>query len=113
MQQKKSSTTTYTVIAVVLVVGAAIYFYMQGGSVPDGVTSLEVAEYTEATIAGSKVLGLLNQIRGLEIDKSIFDSPAYQTLRDYTVEIPEVNVGRINPFAPISGSSHISGGEDL
>ena len=49
----------------------------------------------------TRVLSLLNQINSLKIDTSIFNSLVYRSLVDYSITIPEQNVGRPNPFAPI------------
>ena len=38
-----------------------------------------------------------------ELDPAIFKDPAYKSLVDYSITIPEENVGRQNPFAPLSG----------
>lgn len=55
-------------------------------------------------LIGADVLSLLNRINSLKIDTSIFSSLIYQSLVDFSVEIPPQNVGRPNPFAPIPGS---------
>jgi hypothetical protein len=54
---------------------------------------------------GADVLSLLNRISSLKIDTEIFDSLIYQSLVDYSVEIPPQEVGRPNPFAPIQGGA--------
>ena len=91
---------------VVIILAAIIaYFYYIGGNTAAN-SSLETSQETsDAQLAGSRVLSLLNQIKSLKIDTSLFSDPTYQTLRDYTVAIPQEEVGRPNPFAPISGLS--------
>lgn len=44
---------------------------------------------------------LLSTIKSIEIDTSIFNNSAYQTLRDYPVILGSDIVGRSNPFAPV------------
>jgi hypothetical protein len=44
---------------------------------------------------------LLSSINSIDIDTSIFNNPAYRTLRDYPVSLGSDTVGRINPFAPV------------
>ena len=51
----------------------------------------------------SQVLSLLSQISNLHIQAQLFQDPAYLKLNDYSVPIPEKNVGRPNPFAPLPG----------
>lgn len=84
----------------ILIIGG--FFYWNGNSLPAGPSSLQVAG-ADANI-GANVLKLLNQIKSLKIDTTIFENKAYQTLQDNTVQIPPVNVGRQNPFAPIPGT---------
>ncbi len=94
--------TTIIIIGMIVVAGAA-YFYFMGGKPTDS-GSLAVEDNPEVELAASRVFSLLNQIKSLKIDGSLFKSQAYQTLRDYTVLIPPQNVGRANPFAPLPGS---------
>jgi hypothetical protein len=84
----------------ILIIGA--FFYWNGNRLPAGPGSLQVAG-ADANI-GANVLKLLNQIKSLKIDTTLFENKAYQTLQDNTVQIPPVSVGRQNPFAPIPGT---------
>ena len=93
--------------ATVIVIAAAIgYFYFYGNSASTPSTLLSSSPTSDSAIVGAQVLGLLNQIQSLKIDTSIFTDPGYNTLRDYSVAIPPVNVGRPNPFAPLPGFSN-------
>lgn len=106
MQQKSSSKGTFIAVIIIALLSLGAYFYFKGEPV-DYSTSLETVgtpESTEALVASNRVLSLLNQISSLEIDPSIFDSAVYNSLVDYTIAVPEQNVGRPNPFAPIPGS---------
>jgi hypothetical protein len=89
------------IILIVLVVGAGIYFYTMGDRVPAGSSLLQGNSATLPDNVAAEVLALLNQIKSLEIDPTVFDEPVYQTLVDYSVPIPPQNVGRVNPFAPV------------
>ena len=105
-QQHTSSWKSITAIIVIFVVFAIGYFYYSGGT-PSPVSGslLQTQVSPEANAASARILSLLNQIRTLKIDTSIFKDPAYMTLTDYSVAIPAVPVGRPNPFAPIPGVS--------
>lgn len=97
-----SSKNTWITIAIIIVVAVAVYiFFLSGPSTEDLGTLVEAQP--EGEIAGAQVLSLLNQIEGLKIDSTLFQSQAYLSLIDYTVPIPVQNVGRSNPFAPIPG----------
>lgn len=101
MKPQKNSKKTLIITIIAVVVLAIVYFYFSGGAVtPDATSTLQSQS---ATVAGTRVFSLLNQIKSLHIDTTIFDRAEYKTLVDYSVDIPELPVGRPNPFAPIPG----------
>jgi hypothetical protein len=108
MQKTSSSTKTVIIFVVILIIGALMYFYTLGGPDDASITSLDqqgiLIGGEDTQIIGARVLSLLNEINTLRIDKSIFDDPVYKILLDHTVQIPEQNVGRANPFEPYSSS---------
>ena len=109
MNTPKSSKKTVVVIIIIIVVALIAYFYYEG-TLPATDSTLQVSTASQnGQAVGANVLSLLSQIKSLKIDTTIFTDPAYQTLRDYTVAIPQENVGRSNPFAPIPGMSSTSG----
>ncbi len=100
------------ILIVIVVVSIGLFFYFRGKPNNDSLSSLEesgTSESNEAVEASNRVVKLLNQISSLEINDSIFKTAAYKSLIDYTVAIPEQNIGRVNPFAPIGGGSQFSG----
>ena len=102
----KSSAKTIAIIIVIAIIVAIVYFYYTGKSNDSGTDTVSLAQSNaEDQAIGARVLALLNQINSLKIDTSIFKDPGYLTLRDYSVTIPPVDVGRSNPFAPIPGFS--------
>jgi hypothetical protein len=98
--QKKSSAKSMIIFGVILVLGAGFYFYMSGSEAPvdDATLGVENTETSDATVAGARVLTILNQVNSLKIDKSLFTSPAYTTLIDHTVPIYDQSIGKTNPF---------------
>ncbi len=104
MNPGTSKKKIFIIVGIIALVGLA-YLYISGGKEPAAQGLLSEQVTPEATLASGRVLQLLNQIQALHIDGSIFTDPAYQTLVDYTVVIPEQGVGRPNPFAPIPGRS--------
>lgn len=110
MQQNQSQNSKGTIIIliVILLVSIGLFFYFKGKPSDSSISSLEesgTAESNDALAASNRVVSLLNQISSLEINDSIFKTPVYKSLVDYTVAIPEQNIGRPNPFAPIGGGS--------
>ncbi|MDO8430661.1 MAG: hypothetical protein Q7S72_01555 [Candidatus Taylorbacteria bacterium] len=105
MQKNTPSKTTFIALAVIVAIALGLFFYFQGDPT-DADSSLETLgtpESLEAQEAGTRVLSLLNKIRSLKIDDSIFKSAVYKSLVDYSITVPEQSVGRANPFAPLSG----------
>jgi hypothetical protein len=100
-QQQKSSTMTYIILFVVVAGSLLFYFYNSGNSTPESLTLQQVNLTNQAD--GVRVLNLLNEINTLRIDSAFFSGQPYRTLRDYTVEIPTLPVGRPNPFSPVAG----------
>ena len=103
MQQnpQNSSKTIFILTGVVLVAAAIYYFYYSGAAtVTTGDSTLSGdSSQTVSSAEGQKVLNLLNEINSLQIDTKFFESPAYQSLVDFSVQIPPVPVGRPNPFS--------------
>jgi len=103
MNTSKTSTSAIIIIVIIIVVALAAYFYYEGGNNTASSSLESVPAGTGSGEIGSRVLVLLNQIRDLKIDASLFSDPAFLALQDYSIQIPQQNVGRLNPFAPISG----------
>ncbi len=100
MNTKPSSNRTTISVLVIIALFGLGYFYFYGSS---STSSSDTLTASNNALVGSQVLNLLNQIQSLRIDTSLFTDPGYLTLRDYTVPIPTVSVGRPNPFAPLPG----------
>ena len=98
-QPAGSKVKTYGVIAIVVLVFVLIYFYSSGGAPAAG----NIVAGTSYGSIGSSELDLLNQVRSMRIDTSLFSDPAFLSLQDYSVAIAPEGVGRPNPFAPLPG----------
>lgn len=95
-----NKTTLITLAAVIII--AIGYFYVTGEESTQDAAVVTATNTADAAI-GSRVLAILNQIQQIKIDNTFFESAAYRSLVDYSVEIPAQNVGRPNPFAPLPG----------
>ncbi len=110
MNTQSSSKKSVISIIVIIAIAVVAYFLYSGSKTPDSVGTLTQSQANpEAGAVSARILNLLNQIRSLKIDTSIFRDNAYQTLVDYSVAIPPVNVGRPNPFAPLPGQNSAAG----
>ena len=47
-------------------------------------------------------MGVLLDLRAIRLDGQIFSDPAFQSLRDSSVDIVLEPIGRVNPFAPLT-----------
>jgi len=90
---------------VVIAIAAVLYGAIFGKNAPD--LSLLTSETPVAGVvgaAGEDVLELLATLRGIKLDGSIFEDPAFRSLEDFSQELVPEPVGRENPFAPVGGS---------
>jgi hypothetical protein len=107
-QQNNPNKVTFIALAIIIVVSLGIYFYYQGEPV-DGTGSLDTAlvggsaESADARVVSDRIVTLLNQVNDIKIKTDLFQSAVYSSLVDYTITVPEENVGRSNPFAPVGG----------
>lgn len=102
MNQNQSSKTNLIIIAVIVIIAGIVLVWYLGGKNTDSSSTLDT-QANSTTGTGKHVLALLNQTQELNIDTTLFDSIVFQSLQDYTVNIPPVNQGRPNPFAPLPG----------
>jgi hypothetical protein len=104
MQKNSPSKGTFISLAIIVAVALLLYFYTKGEPSDASISSLSSEtseESASAQEASNRVITLLNKINSLNIDTEFFASPAYKSLVDYTIAIPDQPVGRTNPFAPV------------
>lgn len=116
MNNKGSSSTMLIVIIALVIGGVFYYFYTSGDKTAQDAVNGSGSLVTSTGIGGvpgiggqfgggdgvgSEELALLNRINSIKIDPKFFNDPVYLSLVDYTVPIPEQNVGRPNPFEPL------------
>jgi len=78
-----------------------IYSILFGDRPSDTLTLLRTQEPSgEAATVERELLGLLLEIKSVELDGSIFSDPAFRSLKDFGQELISLPVGRSNPFAP-------------
>src|SRR3989344_3684882 len=99
-----STPVKYFAIAGIVIAGGllAYNFFFKGQGVPAG--TLLVSEKADIAGASTDVTGLLlvlKSLQNLTLDTSIFEDPAYRSLKDYSVVLEVVPQGKANPFAPL------------
>lgn len=64
-----------------------------------------------AAAAERELLGLLIELKEVELDGAIFADPAFRSLKDFSQELTPLPIGRANPFAPFDVGNFPTGGE--
>ena len=98
---KKYKNIAFSIVAIAI--AAALYGAIFGKSGPDFSLLTSETPLAGAGSVGEDVLELLATLRGIELDGSIFEDPAFRSLEDFSRELVPEPVGRENPFAPVGG----------
>lgn len=87
-----------------IVVVIAIFYYSNLWKSKDVITALTDSP---APAVGQEVLILVEKIKFVTIDPSIFQDSLFSSLKDISVQVSPENVSRPNPFAPIGFDSGV------
>ncbi|MBI5126171.1 MAG: hypothetical protein HZA80_00160 [Candidatus Taylorbacteria bacterium] len=98
-----SNTKTIIIIVILIAAAVAAYFGFSGNNEP--AFTMIPGEVQGSIAGGDDIAALLVQLNNLKIDNSLFESLEYKVLVDYTIEVPAIPIGRVNPFAPLGSSS--------
>ncbi|MDQ2933314.1 MAG: hypothetical protein M3Q80_02945 [bacterium] len=103
------TSTLKKLVSVLIVLGIIFvgYLFIKKPEAPEGGSLLKsnsVTDVEQANAATENILALLNQITSLQIEGEIFKQNDYKSLFDFSQAIPDQEVGRNNPFAPLPGS---------
>jgi flagellar basal body-associated protein FliL len=103
MKNQPSSNKKTLIIGIIIVVVLAggWYFFSKGSSSPSTSQLISSTSNDANATVGASVLNVLNSVSSIKIDASFFNTPAYQSLVDYSITVPPQAVGRPNPFAPV------------
>ena len=93
----------WIIIGLVIIAAFILYTILSPKGGEDELLT-STSRQTPAEIVGVEIIAALNQIESLKLDRSIFDNPVYQSLKDRSQEIPPEPVGKPNPFDPIGSS---------
>ncbi|MBI2120068.1 MAG: hypothetical protein HYT94_00410 [Parcubacteria group bacterium] len=107
--------TIFAAIAVLGIFFSGHLFQNETQAQEDILVSPEAVPSEEAggaqTEAGGEMLTLLSDMRTIQLDDSLFVSPMFQELQDFSIELYPEPKGRPNPFAPLGKDAVIE--EDL
>ena len=98
--------TKQIIIAVVVIIVAFVGFkmYFDGMSGSTGATSTDDSNITQP-VDGQAILSLLNRLKMVSLNKSIFSSAVFNSLVSFEEPIPDQAILRPNPFAPIGNDA--------
>lgn len=99
----KAATNLAVILGIITIAFAGYYLYLSKEAVNiDGGGVLQTKEdMLRETQKFAQYSQTLNQIK---LDKAIFEDDRFNSLRIFTTEIRESNVGRSDPFADFDGS---------
>ena len=95
------------IIGAIIVIGALFFYFYQPNFTEDNLLVGVDGEVLEndpegITEAENFFISQINQLQNISLDNiNVLSSPEFMSLEDNTVELPELPVGRDNPFAPL------------
>jgi len=83
----------------ILVIVFGYYFF----AVRDSSESLALGDGVDPvrSVEVARIVALLEDLKSINVDSSIFDNPILIKLEDFELEIPKEAQSRDNPFAPV------------
>ena len=96
-----SRNTIILVVLALLVLAAAGYLLFGKGESDPTLSGVDAA----ASEAEMTFLNLTAQIEPVAFDTSILSDPRFNALQDMRTAIVPENAGRVDPFAPLSGTA--------
>lgn len=108
--QKKPPYVYMTILGVIaLGISGTAFFIGTNSFAQDTVAFDDLTQDTVALDAptssvvneGTKILAILQEMKNITLDTSIFTDPMFLNLSDFTVELTPEPISRPNPFAPI------------
>jgi hypothetical protein len=92
------------IVTLLLVMAAAGYYFFFSGTSESLSVGIDLSPATREVV-GEDVLVLVEQLKKISVDPSLFSSPIFLRLKDFTVPILPEAQGRSNPFAEIGADT--------
>ena len=93
--KKENYLKFFVFIAVVAMMGVVYFLFAPSRGIPEIVG----ADINEREI--QEVKGLLSDLRDIRIDRALFESDAFISLKDQRKELPSYALGKDDPFEPL------------
>ena len=91
-----------TIIGLLLLVGLFfVYANFIKGTDNDPLLTSEQVAGVDGSAAGEEIIAILNELKRIRLDTSLFENEKFNSLVDRRVDIESESVGRNNPFDPI------------
>ncbi|KKS44216.1 MAG: hypothetical protein UV08_C0024G0004 [Parcubacteria group bacterium GW2011_GWA2_42_18] len=100
-------------LVLLIIVAFAGYRFVFKKDAPMGDSSLTVDSSAEGggqSAIGKDLIVTLSKLKSLALDDTFFNDPIFNNLNDFSVPIVPQEIGRDNPFSPISGSVNLESG---
>lgn len=95
----------FIIVIAGIVIAGGVWYTLRG----EGSAQTIVTTQTEGGTAEKEVVDTLLALRAVTLSGTIFSDPAFQTLKDFGVQIVPEAVGRVNPFAPRGAVQEVTG----
>jgi hypothetical protein len=92
-------------VGMFVIVCIAFGFYIFGGN-KDVVSPLLTS--VDTSNSGQNIVSLLAQVEQARIDTTLFSSSLWNTLKDYSIPIPDTAPGKTDIFAPVGNTNNTS-----
>lgn len=95
-----------TLLLAVVVVAALYYAFVlfTGDTAPESTSVVATELDLRRQAVEQDVIAELERLQRIELDDQFFASPVFRALQDFAKPLPNVEVGRPNPFAPVGES---------
>ena len=91
------------ILTIIILAGLFVLYQMffRDNFASNGLLATEAGSAAIASGAGQELLALLEQLRAIELDRSVFTDSVFENLQDFRSELLPEPVGRPDPFAPL------------
>jgi len=101
MTKKFRITHLFLLFLALFVVGFGVHSFLFAQADPGSLVSLNESNGAVDNSTEREILSLLLELKSITLDTGVFESKAFNALKDFGVTLEPEPVRRVNPFAPI------------
>ncbi len=94
---KNKGTILGAIIIILCMVAYNVFFSSDTASIP-------LPSEIEAVQTGEELRRMQSELQAVRLDRSLFSSQGFNYLEDYSLEVPQQETGRPNPFSVIGAN---------